>query len=491
MPPWPARPIIYEINTWVWLNELSRPSNGTVTLANVPDFAWDELSHLGIDAVWLMGIWERSPLGRAISLTDEGVLADFKRALPDFTPKDNVGSPYCIRRYSVDAHLGGPAGLAVARRCLEERGIRLILDFVPNHVAPDHPWTDNHPEYFISGRTEDVQKSPGLFMAVGNMIYARGRDPHYPAWPDVLQINVFHPDLRQAMIGTLKTIAAQCDGVRCDMAMLVMNDIFEETWKGWIGPPPPEDYWTEMIQAVRKDQPHFLFLAEAYWSREWDLQQQGFDLCYDKRLYDRLVHENADTLKLHLSAGNTYQERLLRFIENHDEPRAASVFSTAKEKAAAVTMATVPGAKLFHDGQLSGRKVRIPVFSARRPDEQVDADLAAFYRRLFEIINMPCLRSGSWQLCESRGWPDNRSFENLMAWRSQYSEEVCLVVVNYADIPSQGLIQLAGLDLPGDSWQMTDLFTGAVYERSVPEITRSGLFVGLPPWGFHVFQTAS
>ena len=128
---------------------------------------------------------------------------------------------------------------------------------------------------------------------------------------------------------------------------------------------PKTEYWGEVISATKKAHPDFLFIAEAYWDLEWELQQAGFDFCYDKKLYDRLVHDNAESVRLHLCADLAYQEKLLRFIENHDEPRAAATFSPAKERAAAVTMATLPGARLFHEGQFEGRKVRLPVFLAQ------------------------------------------------------------------------------------------------------------------------------
>ena len=100
---------------------------------------------------------------------------------------------------------------------------------------------------------------------------------------------------------------------------------------------------------------------------EWTLQQQGFDYCYDKRLYDRLAHEAAESVRGHLQADAAYQERLLRFIENHDEPRAAATFEPAQARAAAVAMSTLQGARLYHDGQLEGRRTHIPVFLGRGP----------------------------------------------------------------------------------------------------------------------------
>ena len=174
---WPKRPLIYEINTWVWLDELSRREGRSLSLASSPDAYWNQIASLGFDAVWLMGVWERSPEGIRVSMANDGLLTDFRRALPDFTDQDNVGSPYCVRRYTVDAHLGGPEALSVVRRKLADRGLSLLLDFVPNHVAPDHPWVTTHPEYFIQGGDEDLRRDPASFVAAGGKVLACGRDP--------------------------------------------------------------------------------------------------------------------------------------------------------------------------------------------------------------------------------------------------------------------------------------------------------------------------
>jgi hypothetical protein len=252
---WRKYPVIYEINTWVWLSELSRTYGKPVTLATVPDQQWDALAMHGFDAVWFMGVWERSPAGIAISMKNEGLLTDFRRALPDFSPEDNVGSPYCVRRYVVDQHLGGPEGLAAARKQLAKRGLRLILDFVPNHVAPDHPWVKEHPEYFVQGSADDLAQKPGEFFQAGGKVLALGRDPFFAPWPDVIQFNGFHPGLRKAITETVGSIAAQCDGMRCDMAMLLMTPIFERTWGPRAGSRPEQEYWSEVIQGVKSGIP--------------------------------------------------------------------------------------------------------------------------------------------------------------------------------------------------------------------------------------------
>jgi hypothetical protein len=124
------------------------------------------------------------------------------------------------------------------------------------------------------------------------------------------------------------------------------------------------------------------------------MQQQGFDLCYDKRLYDRLAHDGAESVRAHLQADAGYQERLIRFIENHDEPRAAATFGAEQARAAAVVSSTLQGARLYHDGQLEGRQVRIPVFLGRGPDESPDNGLRGFYERLLRAVADADLRHG-------------------------------------------------------------------------------------------------
>ena len=485
---WKQYPTLYEINTWVWLTDLNQKYGKTINLSSVPSTEWDAIAAYGFDAVWFMGVWERSPAGIAIANQNNGLLQDFLRALPDFRTKDNVGSPYCIRRYVVDQHLGGPEGLAIARRELSKRGLNLVLDFVPNHVAPDHPWVAEHPEYFILATSEDVRNDPASYIKVGLNVCACGRDPYFPAWPDVLQLNAFESGLRQAVIETISSIAQQCDGMRCDMGMLFLNPIFERTWGGRAGPRPETEYWVDVISAIKKGHPGFLFIAEAYWDLEWELQQQGFDFCYDKKLYDRMEHANAESIRLHLCADLAYQGRLLRFIENHDEPRAATTFTPAKQRAFALTIATLPGMRLFHEGQFEGRRVRVPVFLGRRPDEPEDRDLIGFYAKFLQAINRPVFRDGQWRLCERTGWPDNGSFQNLVAWSWLKDDELYLIVVNLSECPSQARVRVPWGDIGGARWNLIDVLSDTIYERDGDELLSPGLYVELGPWNYHFFR---
>jgi hypothetical protein len=325
---------------------------------------------------------------------------------------------------------------------------------------------------------------------VEGSVCACGRDPFFPAWPDVLQLNAFQPGLRHAVIETVLSIASQCDGVRCDMAMLFLNAIFERTWGNRAGQRPATEYWVDVITAIKRANPRFRFMAEAYWDLEWELQQQGFDFCYDKKLYDRLEHGNAENVRLHLCADLAYQKKLLRFIENHDEPRAATTFSPAKERAAAVTMSTLPGARLFHEGQFEGRKVRPPVFLGRRPQEPLDGGLQSFYSKLLKAIDSPVFRDGQWILCERTGWPDNPSFQNLVAWSWAKDDDRYVIIVNLSDSTSQARVRIPWNDVQGESWRLNDAISGVTYDRNGDEMLAPGLYVELGPWNYNFFQCA-
>jgi hypothetical protein len=355
-------------------------------------------------------------------------------------------------------------------------------------VAPDHPWVAEHPDYFIQGDQGDAVREPAAFVTTNGHVFACGRDPYFPAWPDVLQLNAFNEGLRAAVIDTVNSIADQCDGVRCDMAMLVMNDIFQRTWGKRAGVRPNGDYWSEVIDAVRRAHPGFLFVAEAYWDVEWELQQQGFDFCYDKKLYDRLEHGSAESVRLHLCADLAYQKRLVRFIENHDEPRAAATFPPEKERAVAVLAATLPGAVLLHEGQFEGRKVRLPVFLGRRPDEPPDTELQSFYATLFGAITKEELRNGKWRLCEREGWPDNQSYLNIVAWCWENGDSRHLIIVNLAGSSAQARVRVTVVGIQGATWRLVDVLTGETWDRDGNEMDGAGLYVDLGPWRCNFFR---
>lgn len=487
---WPNNPVLYEINTWVWLAELSRRASERVTLANVPEDELDRLAGYGFDGLWLMGVWQRSPGGRQVALEHPDLRGEYRRALPDFTPLDVVGSPYSIFDYSVDAALGGEEGLRAFRQQLRARGILLMLDFVPNHLAIDHPWRAEHPERLLQGSSESLIRQPANYFETTEngvwRVFAHGRDPSYGGWTDTVQIDYRTPDARRAMADILLDIATRCDGVRCDMAMLVTQDTFLQTWGGAFDPPRAE-FWPAASTDLRARHPAFVTLGEVYWDLEWELQQQGFDYTYDKRLYDRLEEGDALQVRWHLTADVAYQQHLARFIENHDERRAAESLGVERSQAAAVVALTLPGLRLIHEGQPQGWRVKLPVQLGRRPEEPAVAGLEDFYRALLAELRHPIYHDGQWRLLEAHIKEDAPELHRGLAahqWRLENDFRV--VVSNLTGQRTQGRV-VVQLPLAGASWQLTEVFSGDVYDRDGDDMLDRGLYVDLPAYGYQVF----
>jgi hypothetical protein len=485
----PLYPSLYQINTRAWLTELAQRVRRPATLDDIPDAELDRLAAMGFDWVWFLSVWQTGVAAREVSRNNAEWRKEFQETLPDLREDDIAGSGFAITGYTVHAHLGGDEALFRLRERLKKRGVRLMLDFVPNHMGLDHPWVENHPEYFIQGAELDLARAPQNYTwvkrAKGDLLLAHGRDPYFPGWPDTLQLNYANPAAQEAMIGELLKIAGQCDGVRCDMAMLVLPEVFERTW-GQRAPP----FWPAAIQRVRERVPGFLFMAEVYWDLEWTLQQQGFDYAYDKRLYDRLRARRARPVREHLQAGLDYQNRLARFLENHDEPRAAAAFSPGVHEAAAVITFLSPGLRFFHDGQFQGRKKRVSPHLSRRPDEPVDAERAKFYDRLLAVLRQPLLRDGRWQLLEcSAAWEGNWTWDCFVAFAWQRSaEERLIAAVNYAPHQSQCYVRLPFTDLGNRQWRFQDQVNTVAYDQNGNDLQSHGLYLDMTPWQASVFS---
>ncbi len=485
----PHYPLLYQINTRVWLTELSWGLGRPATLDDIPDSELDRVAGMGFDWVWMLSVWRTGPAGQRVSRNNHEWRKEFQDTLPDLREEDIAGSGFAITGYTVSPALGGEAALARLRERLRTRGLRLLLDFVPNHTGLDHPWVEEHPEYYIAGSVEQLEREPQNYSRVtlpgGARVLAYGRDPYFSGWPDTLQLDYSNPATQEAMIGELLKIAGQCDGVRCDMAMLVLPDVFERTW----GRRAPL-FWPGATQRVRERAPGFCFMAEVYWDLEWTMLQQGFDYAYDKRLYDRLREGHARPVREHLYAGLDYQNKLARFLENHDEPRAAATFPPGMHEAAAVITYLAPGLRFFHQGQFEGRRKRISPHLVRAPLEPVDKTLQKFYDVLLEALRQPTVRDGQWGLLECRpAWDGNSTWDGFLAfiWQGPGAERL-LVTVNYAPNQGQCYVRLPFEDLLGQAVRFQDRLSPAVYDRPGDDLLAPGLYLDLPGWGYHVFE---
>lgn len=486
----PLYPSLYEINTRVRLTELSRSLDRPATLDDIPDGELDRVVELGFDWIWLLSVWSTGPAGKRISRSRPEWRREFEETLPDLQDDDIAGSGFAITSYTVNPGLGGEAALGRLRARLRQRRLRLMLDFVPNHTALDHPWVESHPDYYVSGTELDLARTSSnytrLASARGDRILAHGRDPYFPGWPDTLQLNYANPAAHEAMIRELATVAAQCDGLRCDMAMLVLPEIFKKTW-GLAATP----FWPRAMERVRARVPGFYFMAEVYWDLEGTMLQQGFDYAYDKRLYDRLRARQIRPIREHLQAGLDHQRKLARFLENHDEPRAAAIFPPAVHEAAAVITYLSPGLRFFHQGQLVGRKKRISPHLVRAPAEPVDDRVRWFYEELLAAVRR--ITNGEWRLLDcAPAWDGNWTWDCFIAWCWQDARgQRMLIAVNYAANQSQCYVRLPWPDLAGRAVQLNDLLGPDRYGREGNDLISRGLFLDLPPWGRNVFTVSA
>jgi hypothetical protein len=475
-------PHLYEISAWPWLEALSARAGKTITLGSVPAGAWDWLAKKGIDCVYLMGVWRRSAAGRLMARSDRGLIGEFDRILPAWSMGDVPGSPYCIQAYEPDARMGGWDGLDKARADLAARGMALVLDFVPNHTGFDHAWIQSNPDFYVQGTLDNYRLEPQLFHPVEDAsdetivrFMACGRDPFFPPWSDVAQLNYFNPKTREAMIGVLGTIATHCDGVRCDMAMLVLNDVFAQTWAKKVDllwDAPADEFWPQAASRVK-----MTYLAEVYWDREFQLQQQGFDFTYDKRLLDRLHHGNAEETRGHLRADPVYSAKLARFLENHDEARSLPQFGSRIRAAAALTF-TLPGLRFFFDGQFEGADVRGPVQLGRWPSNPDNPEIRDLYARLLKAIDKPLFHDGEWRLLDCTA-PD------LIACSWRKGKDLAIVAANITDHAADGLVNVG--DLPkGDAFRLVDQLADRSYDWKRDDLAK-GLYVKLPSGDAHVF----
>jgi Alpha amylase, catalytic domain len=484
-----SHPLLYEINTRCWLAELSKKNGRPITLANVPETEFDEWRRLGFTHIWLMGVWTTGPRVRTVALKSHS-RQEYSEALPDLRDEDIGASPYAISEYTVSSPLGGDPTLREFRKKLNSRGLKLLLDFVPNHLGLDHPWLKERPELFVQGPGESVE----IFLeqtSVGPRWLAHGKDPYFPPWTDTVQLDYRRTDTRTAMIDVLKSVAERCDGVRCDMAMLLLNDVFTKTWEHF---PVTEqhsamaksEFWSDAISEVRKSHPDFLFLAEAYWGLESRMQALGFDYTYDKALYDFLICRNNAEVQRHLLetptkviAGGAH------FLENHDEKRIAALLSVEEHRAAALLILALPGLRFLHEGQLTGARLKVPVQLLRRATESANPEIQKMYELLLATLKMTAAGRGQAELLRPvEAWQGNPTAQNiiLVHWHSG-NAEFNLVAVNLATHPSQAYAPIVVPDSTVQDWSMKDLLGGQEFLRSTADMREKGLYLDLPAHG--------
>uniref|UniRef100_A0A6T8GFN1 Glycosyl hydrolase family 13 catalytic domain-containing protein n=1 Tax=Hemiselmis andersenii TaxID=464988 RepID=A0A6T8GFN1_HEMAN len=498
--PMPKNPALFQVNTRVVVGELSKQLNKQATLDDYPE---EELAKIAedYDMVYFLGVWQTGDFGMKKSIK----LLNLDPCMKGLPKEAACSSPFAITDYSCHTDFGGDECLARLRDRVHAHGMRLVVDFVPNHMAVDHPWTKTKPELLVQGSENSLGREPQNFFKVGDKVFAHGKDMYYDGWEDTVQINYGNPAAREEMCNILKKIASLADGVRCDMAMLMCEDVLEKTWGQRLSPFGQErakgQFWPPAIQGAKGVNSNFQFIAECYWDREYELQQQGFDFCYDKTLYDRLKLGDAGSVVGHLKADLNYQYKLVRFLENHDEERAADTWKhTDFHRASAVISFTIPGLRFIHDGQHIGRVRRVSMHVNRRDPEDKDVHdkgVKPMYDKLVAAIgHNEAIRDGEWRQCHVTPSQDqNPSFNRIIAHAAWKDQEIVLVVVNFCGEESTGHVILPsclGGIVHGKNCKLEDLMGGESLDKEGGKLMgeHGGLWFKLHPWESHIYKVS-
>ena len=491
-----SHPLLYEINTRCWLRELSAREGRAVTLADIPDSEFESWQKAGFTHIWLMGVWTGGPKARAKAMETAAQKKAYADALPDCREDDIGPSPYAVADYTVAEALGGEAGLQAFRRRLNGKGMKLVLDFVPNHLGLDHAWLRQRPELFV----QSPKEAAGTFAQETNggiRWLAHGKDPYFPPWTDTVQLDYRSEETRRVMTELLQTIAGRCDGVRCDMAMLILADIFEKTWQHMPVTPEPRkggttnEFWSSAVASVKEAHPGFLFLAEAYWGLEGKLQSLGFDYTYDKELYDLLTTRNSQGPQSYLlSKSREFISRSAHFLENHDEPRIASILNPAEHRAAALLILGLPGMRLLYQGQLAGATIKNPVQLLRRQAEEAKPEIEKMYDELLTVLKQTSVGQGKAELLQPRpAWSGNPTAGNIVLVQWQREARVFeLVTVNLAPHASQCYAQVRLPAGAAKEWELRDLLGDERYIRAADDLQNQGLYLELRAHAAQLFR---
>ncbi len=512
-----SSPLLYEIYTRQWLHGLSTRKGREIDLWGVPEDELDTWARRGFTHIWLMGMWPTGGKSKHEALNHPELRRAYDDALPGWTDADVGGSPYAVSAYAVPPSIGGDDALKALRGRMAERGIKLILDLVPNHTGLDHKWAMEKPHHYVGSPTP-IPEAIKVRGAHGDRFIAHGKDPYFAGWTDTLQIDYRRRETRDAMVELIDKIAARCDGVRCDMAMLLLNDVFAKTWahvpamdaKGAPIEPCTDEFWSTAIGAIKHKHPGFLFLAEAYWDLEDRLCNLGFDYAYDKRLYD-LVMQGDWGVAGHLRGLGPKNARRAHFLENHDEPRVNGRLPLQAHKAAALLTLSLPGLRFLHDGQLEGRRRFARIQLNRTAIEEKDNDVEAMYAGLFEALLPSRVGHGACQVLDVLpGWEGNPTHNafTILQWQRAPdgratderagderaadgadgpSDGFDIVVVNHAPHQSQCWVKLSARGLAGGKWTLQDRLSPERWEREGDDLHSKGLFLDVAAHGAQLF----
>lgn len=444
--------LLYEIGSRLFCTE------NNCKLIDFTNFLANDLVFGTAEEVWLMGVWKNSPSSQQIARTMPELIHEFRNTKSDLADADIFGSPYSIYDYELDPMFGEKTDLEKIKMNLNQLGKKLILDFVPNHMARDSIFVENYPNLFL--KAEKLTDTKNQFLHPNGNIYFHGRDPYFSGWTDTIQWDFSKEETEYIHIQILSYIAKISDGVRCDMAMLLLPDVFLKTHGK-----TAHFRWERVISQIKKINPNFKFYAEAYWGKEDELISLGFDGAYDKSLYDSMKQKNNVSVmhsirnswkQIENSNKKTFGCTKIQFLENHDEERANFVFQDSlRTNFSLLTFSN--SIHLIQYEQIYGFKRRTPVQMIRRDKEKIDEGVLNFYARVFKTIQN---RKGK-QWIEELSYSEFNYKEILaLSMESETSYEIFLWNPNETEV--SGFLQNVKESLDKE---LCDILTNSIFEN--------------------------
>jgi glycosidase len=395
---WMPRVVMLAKSAHVWLDQLSRKHARPIArLDEIPDGELDQLARWGLSALWLIGLWERSPASRRIKQLSGN--------------PDAGASAYSLRDYVIAEELGGAAAYERLRDRAWRRGIRLASDMVPNHMGLDSRWVIEHPDWFLYRPDSpypgyrfdgpDLSPDPRVGLHIEDHYYDRtdaavvfrrvdrasgetrhvyhGNDGTLMPWNDTAQLDYLNPAVREAVIRTILHVARHFPIIRFDAAMTLTKRHYQRLWfpepgtgsaipsraehgmtRAAFDAAMPVEFWREVVDRVAAEAPDTLLLAEAFWLMEgYFVRTLGMHRVYNSAFMNMTCEEeNASyrsVIKNTLEFDPEILKRYVNFMNNPDERTAVDQFGKdGKYFGVCTMMVTMPGLPMFGHGQIEG-----------------------------------------------------------------------------------------------------------------------------------------
>jgi hypothetical protein len=442
------RGAVLRVDARVWLREEAQEAARPVDLGTLLPSRSGLLLEEGFGWLWLGGIWDPGETGRWIARRSALLIERLREDLSDLETSDIDGPALPPRAHRVRDDLGGDQGLDMLRKDLLARGIRLLVDFVPDCIAPDHPWVKEHPEFILRPATGPCPEESAT--------------PSLPAVP-AAALALRHPGAREAVMAELDRVARRVDGIHI------------------AGRPTPDlgEFLSGALERLRAEHPRLLVVGEGSIPR--------VDVETDGSFRDRVLAMDSGAVAEAVKEGA--RRPRARFLEDPGGPRAAERLPRLRHEAAAVLAYLSASLAVFMDGEIEGRKRPWNPYLTRRVPELPDGEIRSFYGRLLDVLARPAARSPCRVLPLSRAWEENETWRQVIVFaRGEAGMPLILVAVNFGPADAQCYASVEGLLGESGGWLLQDLFSTQVYTRDRGDLAQRGLYLALAPWDYNVFE---